>query len=98
MPLAKRLPKYGFTSRVGMTTAEIRLSELNKIEADVIDLDALKQADLIGRNIKRAKIFASGELTRKVTVVGLSVTKGAKAAIEAAGGSVQDPAEAAAAK
>ena len=96
MPLAKRLPKYGFTSRVGMTTAEIRLSELNNIEADVIDLDALKQADLISRNIKRAKIFASGELTKKVTVVGLSVTKGAKAAIEAAGGSVQEPAEAAA--
>ncbi|MEQ9209520.1 MAG: 50S ribosomal protein L15 [Pseudomonadales bacterium] len=98
MPLAKRLPKYGFTSRVGKTSAEIRLSELNKIESDVIDLDALKQADLVGRNIKRAKIFASGELTRKVSIVGLSVTKGAKAAIEAAGGSVQEPAEAAAAK
>lgn len=95
MPLAKRLPKYGFTSRIGATTAEVRLSELNKVEADVIDLDALKQADLVGRNIKRAKVFASGELSKKVTVVGLSVTKGAKAAIEAAGGSVKEPAEAA---
>ena len=94
MPLRKRLPKYGFTSLVGMTTAEIRLSELNNVEAEVIDLDALKQADLVNRNIKRAKIFASGELTKAVTVVGLGVTKGAKAAIEAAGGSVKEPEEA----
>lgn len=96
MPLAKRLPKYGFTSRVGMTTAEIRLSELNKVDADVIDLDALKQADLVTRSTKRAKVFASGELTRAVTVVGLAVTKGAKAAIEAVGGSVKEPEEVAA--
>lgn len=96
MPLVKRLPKYGFTSRVSATSAEIRLSELNKVEAELIDLDALKQADLISRNVKRAKVFASGELTKKVTVVGLAVTKGAKAAIEAAGGSVKEPEEVAA--
>lgn len=94
MPLAKRLPKYGFSSRVSITSAEVRLSELNKVEGDVIDLDSLKQADLVGRNIKRAKVFLSGELTKAVTVVGLSVTKGAKAAIEAAGGSVKEPEEA----
>lgn len=96
MPLRKRLPKFGFTSRVGMSTAEIRLGELNKVDADIIDLDALKAADLVGRNIKRVKVFASGELTKAVTVVGLSVTKGAKAAIEAAGGSVKEPEEVAA--
>ena len=93
MPLVKRLPKYGFTSRVGMTTAEVRLSELNQVDADIIDLDALKRADLVGRNIKRAKVFASGEVTKAVTLVGLGVTKGAKAAIEAAGGSVKEPEE-----
>jgi len=97
MPLAKRLPKYGFTSRVGMTTAELRLSELNTLEVEIVDLDALKQADLIGRKVKRVKIFASGEVTKPVTIVGLSVTKGAKAAIEAAGGSIKEPEEATAA-
>lgn len=90
MPLQKRLPKYGFTSRVGRVTAEVRLSELNGVNADVIDLDALKQADVVNINIKRVKIFQSGELTRAVTVKGLAVTKGARAAIEAAGGKVEE--------
>jgi len=90
MPLQKRLPKFGFTSRVGRVNAEIRLSELNLIDADVIDLAALEAADLINGNIKRAKIFLSGELKKAVTVKGLAVTKGAKAAIEAAGGTVQE--------
>ncbi len=94
MPLRKRLPKYGFRSRVGMTTAEIRLGELNKLDAEIIDLDALKRADLVGSKMTRAKIFASGELTKAVRVVGLGVTKGARAAIEAAGGSVAEPGEA----
>lgn len=90
MPLQKRLPKFGFTSRVGRISAEIRLGELNKVDADVIDLEALRAADLINENIKRAKIFLSGELTKSVTVKGLAVTKGAKAAIEAAGGKVEE--------
>lgn len=90
MPLQKRLPKYGFTSRIGRVTAEVRLAELNKIDADVIDLEALKQADVINIGMKRAKIFLSGELTKAVTVKGLAVTKGAKAAIEAAGGKVEE--------
>lgn len=90
MPLQKRLPKYGFTSRIGRVTAEVRLAELNKIDAEVIDLDALKQADVINIGMKRAKIFLSGELTKAVTVKGLAVTKGAKAAIEAAGGKVEE--------
>lgn len=90
MPLRKRLPKFGFTSRVSMVTAEVRLSELNKVDAKIIDLDALKQADLVGQHIERAKVFASGELKGKVTLQGLGVTKGAREAIEAAGGKIVD--------
>lgn len=89
MPLQKRLPKYGFSSRIGRVTAEIRLAELNKVDAEVIDLEALRKADLINSNIIRAKVFLSGELTKAVTIKGLAVTKGAKAAIEAAGGKVE---------
>jgi large subunit ribosomal protein L15 len=90
MPLQKRLPKFGFTSRVGLVSAEIRLAELNKVAVDVIDLEALRSAGLINANIKRAKIFLSGELTKAVTIKGLAVTKGAKAAIEAAGGKIEE--------
>ena len=90
MPLQKRLPKYGFTSRIGMVTAEIRLSELNSVDAEVIDLAALEAADLINKNIKRAKVFLSGELKKAVTLKGLAVTKGARAAIEAAGGKIEE--------
>jgi large subunit ribosomal protein L15 len=90
MPLQIRLPKYGFTSRIGRVSAQIRLSELNLVAGSLVDLETLKQADLVGSIIKRAKIFLSGELTKAVTVKGLAVTKGAKAAIEAAGGSVEE--------
>ncbi|MFK8022046.1 MAG: 50S ribosomal protein L15 [Pseudomonadales bacterium] len=90
MPLQKRLPKYGFTSRMSRFTEQIRLSELNGINAEIIDLQALKDADLINDNIQRAKIFMSGELKRAVTIKGLGATKGAREAIEKAGGSVQD--------
>jgi large subunit ribosomal protein L15 len=90
MPLQKRLPKYGFTSRIGFVTAEVRLSELNKVNGDVVDLEALKKADVIKANMKRAKVFLSGELTKAVTLKGISVTQGAKAAIEAAGGKVEE--------
>ncbi|MES9861840.1 MAG: 50S ribosomal protein L15 [Candidatus Thiodiazotropha sp. LLP2] len=89
MPLQRRLPKIGFTSRVSIVTAQVRLSELAKIDGDVIDLDALKKANVIRRSMKRAKIFASGNIDRAVTVKGLSLTKGAKAAVEAAGGKVE---------
>jgi len=90
MPLQKRLPKFGFTSRVGFTTAEIRTSEIGSVAGDIINLEALKNAGLVGKNITRAKVFLSGDVTRAVTVQGLKVTKGAKAAIEAAGGKVED--------
>jgi large subunit ribosomal protein L15 len=88
MPLRKRLPKYGFTSRVGRTIEEVRLAELNKVDAEVIDLAALKAADIIGENATRAKVFLSGEIGKAVTLQGIGVTKGARAAIEAAGGKV----------
>ncbi|HSG62894.1 MAG TPA: 50S ribosomal protein L15 [Pseudomonadales bacterium] len=90
MPLQKRLPKFGFTSRIARVTAEIRTAELNKLTDDVIDLDALKRADLVQENMQRAKIFLAGEVTKAVKIKGLAVTKGAKAAIEAAGGSVEE--------
>jgi large subunit ribosomal protein L15 len=90
MPLQRRLPKFGFTSRQAQYVAEIRLNELTKVEGDVVDLAALKAADIIGEKIKRARVILSGEIKQAVTVKGLKVTKGAKAAIEAAGGKVED--------
>jgi large subunit ribosomal protein L15 len=90
MPLQKRLPKYGFTSRIARTTAQIRLGELAGVDAAVIDLDALKAADLVKDDVLRARVFLSGELDKAVTVKGLAVTKGARAAIESAGGKVEE--------
>lgn len=91
MPLQKRLPKYGFSSRVGRVTAEIRLGELNRVAGDLVDMDALRQAGLVGSGVQRARVFLSGELApaRALVVRGLVVTKGARAAIEAAGGRVE---------
>ncbi len=89
MPLQKRLPKYGFTSRMARTTAEVRLSELNSVNADVVTLQALKDADLINDNMLRAKVFLSGELKKAVKLQGIAVTKGARDAIEKAGGSIE---------
>jgi len=88
MPLQKRVPKFGFYSRIGSTTSEVRTSELNKVEGEIINLASLEKANVIDRNIKRVKIMLSGDVTKAVTVEGLGVTKGAKAAIEAAGGKV----------
>ena len=90
MPLQKRLPKYGFTSRLAAVTAEIRLSELNLIEGDVADMEALLKARLINNNISRAKVIASGELKKAITLKGLGATKGAAEAIVAAGGKVEE--------
>jgi large subunit ribosomal protein L15 len=90
MPLQRRLPKVGFTSRKARYVAEIRLPELTKVEGDVVDLLALKAANIIGQQIKRAKVILSGEIDKAVTVRGLGVTKGARAAIEAAGGKVEE--------
>lgn len=89
MPLQRRLPKFGFSSRIGRTTTEVRLHELANVESDIIDLVALKAADIIGDNMKRVRVILSGKIERAVTIKGLVVTKGAKAAIEAAGGKVE---------
>ncbi|MFC3681773.1 50S ribosomal protein L15 [Bacterioplanoides pacificum] len=90
MPIHRRLPKFGFTSRKAQYVAEIRLNELALVEGDVVDLAALKAADVIGEKIQEARVILSGEVNKAVTVKGLKVTKGAKAAIEAAGGKVED--------
>ena len=90
MPLQKRLPKYGFTSRISRVSEEIRLAELNKVDAEVITLEELRNAGLINANIKRAKVFLSGEITKAVTLKGIAATKGAVAAIEAAGGKIEE--------
>jgi|TARA_R110002049_G_scaffold82084_1_gene208921 large subunit ribosomal protein L15 len=89
-PLHRRLPKFGFTSRVGRYVSEVRLNELALVGSDVVDLDALKNANLVRRNTKVAKVILSGELTKAITVQGLKVTKGARDAITAAGGKVED--------
>ena len=90
MPLQRRLPKVGFTSRKAAKTAEVRLSELTLVDADVIDLIALKAANVVGKHIDNAKIILSGSIDKAVSLKGVSVTKGARAAIEAAGGKVED--------
>ena len=88
MPIQRRLPKLGFRSHLARITEEIRLSELEKLVADVIDLDVLKKANLVSKGTKYVKVFASGEIKRAVTIKGLKVTKGARAAIEASGGKI----------
>lgn len=90
MPLQKRLPKYGFVSRIGLSTAEVRTSELAKVEGEVVSLETLEKANVIDRNVKRVKIMLSGDVSKALTVQGIRVTKGARAAIEAAGGKVVD--------
>jgi large subunit ribosomal protein L15 len=90
MPLQRRLPKFGFTSRLAAVTAEVRLAELAKVDGDVIDLASLKAANVIRNDMRRAKIVLSGEIARAVTVSGLMITKGARAAIEQAGGKVEE--------
>lgn len=89
MPLQKRLPKYGFTSRVSRTTAQVRLGELNAVQGDVVDIETLKAADILRGDVARVRVFLSGELNRALTVKGLAVTKGAREAIEKAGGKVE---------
>ena len=90
MPLQRRLPKVGFTSRVAKVTAEVRLDELAKLDVDVIDLKALQDADILNGAVKRAKVVLSGKIEKAVTLKGLKATKGAREAIEAAGGKVED--------
>ena len=89
MPLQRRLPKIGFRSRMARNTAELRLHELAIPKDDVIDMDCLKKLHLVPANVSKVKVIKSGELSKAVKLKGLAVTKGARAAIEAAGGSVE---------
>jgi large subunit ribosomal protein L15 len=89
MPLQRRLPKRGFRSAIAPTRAEVRLGELNAVDAAVIDLAALKAAQIVPVTTMRAKVFLSGKLDKAVTLKGIAVTKGAAAAIAAAGGKVE---------
>ena len=90
MPLQRRLPKVGFRSHVKPTRAEVRLDQLAKVEADVIDILALKAAGLVNIYAEKVKVVNSGELKKKVTLKGVYATAGAKAAIESAGGKVEE--------
>lgn len=88
MPLVRRVPKFGFISQKALTRAEVRLHELNKLDG-IADLQALKAANIVSNNVKTVKIIANGKIEKALTVRGLGVTRGAKVAIEKAGGSVE---------
>ena len=90
MPLQRRLPKRGFNSLTAANNAEVRLSELNLLAVEEIDVLALKQAGLVAANALNVKVIASGEISKAVVLKGIKATKGAKAAIEAAGGKVEE--------
>ncbi len=90
MPIQRRLPKFGFNSMTAGDNAELRLHELAKVTDAVVDLLALKAAGLVGEEIKKVKVILSGKIDKAVTIRGLAVTKGARAAIEAAGGKIED--------
>ena len=90
MPLQRRLPKRGFRSAVNRHSAEIRLNELAKVDGEIVDLKSLQKAGVIGLHVTRAKAILSGEITRAVTLKGIGATKGAREAIEKAGGSIDE--------
>lgn len=90
MPLQRRLPKRGFVSLTHDDTARVRTSELNKVTADTVDILVLKQAKLVAADAKTVKVYLSGDVTRAITVQGLVLSKGARAAIEAAGGKIAE--------
>jgi large subunit ribosomal protein L15 len=90
MPLQRRLPKFGFTSRVSFVSDQVTLSEIAKVEGDVVSLETLKAAGLIKKEMQNVKVFLSGSIDRAVTISGLRVSKGALEAIVAAGGKVEE--------
>ena len=90
MPLQRRLPKVGFTSRKARLTAELRLHELEIPSADIVDMDVLKAANLVPAFVSKVKVIKSGKIEKAVKLKGIAVTKGAREAIEKAGGSIED--------
>ena len=89
MPIQRRMPKVGFRSAIAATRAEVRLAELARVTAEVIDLEALKKAGIVPVSAERAKVILSGKIEKPVQLKGIAVTKGARAAIEAAGGKIE---------
>jgi large subunit ribosomal protein L15 len=90
MPIQRRLPKFGFTSRVGFVTDQVTLTEIAKVEGDMVTLETLKTAGLVKKDVLFVKVVKSGEVSRPVTLSGIKATKGAREAIEAAGGKVEE--------
>ncbi len=90
LPLQRRVPRFGFRSRIGAVTAEVRVGELDKVTGDEITLESLKSANILSKDVKRARVFQSGEIHRALTIKGLRVTRGARAAIKKAGGTIVD--------
>jgi len=90
MPLQRRLPKVGFTSRIGRVSSEVRLSELNIVDAEIVDIDVLKALNIITKNTLNVKVMLSGSIDKAVTLKGIKVSKGAREAIIAAGGKIED--------
>lgn len=90
MPIQRRLPKFGFTSRKSFVTDQVTLSEIARVEGDVVSLETLKSAGLVKKEMQLVKVIKSGEINRAVTISGLKVTKGALEAINAAGGKVEE--------
>ena len=89
-PLQMRLPKFGFNSAKARTTAEVTLSEIAKVDGDVVDMQTLEKANMVQGTMKRAKVILSGSIDRPLTLKGIKATKGAREAIEAAGGKIEE--------
>lgn len=90
MPLQRRVPKFGFRSAKAAEVGQVRLSELGKVTGDLIDLESLKAAKVVDKQALRARVFLSGNVTRALTIRGITLTRGARAAIEAAGGKIEE--------
>ncbi|MER2491485.1 50S ribosomal protein L15 [Catenovulum sediminis] len=90
MPIQRRLPKFGFTSRKSFVSDQVTLTEIAKVEGDVVELASLKAAGLVKKHIEAVKVVKSGEVSRALTLKGVGVTKGAREAIEAAGGKIEE--------
>ena len=90
LPLQRRIPRFGFRSRIGAVTAEVRVGELDRVIGDEVTLESLKAANIVAKQVKRARVFLSGEVHRAMTIKGVALTRGARAAVEKAGGTIEE--------
>ena len=90
LPLQRRVPRFGFRSRIGAVTAEVRVGELDRVIGDEVTLESLKAANIVAKQVKRARVFLSGEVHRAMTIKGVALTRGARAAVEKAGGTIEE--------